>query len=200
MRVVKSLNRSWTRAFSLVEVQLSMGVLAIVLGGALAAHFFGLRMFYRTRQTVGASQEARVVLGKIREEIRGCNTVIVGTGDHIAFKEIPDLSAQIGNAVQIFPTTNANNYIIYYRADDNTVRKWDTSSRSLAVLAKNVTNEYIFSAKNFMGNVLTNNENNRVIEISLKFLQGRADKNAVSFGGLHDYYQVSTKATRRKIL
>jgi hypothetical protein len=199
MRVLKSLNRSRTWAFSLVEIQLSMGVLAIVIGGALAAHFFGLRMFYRSRQTVGASQEARVVLGKIREEIRGCNTVLVGTGDHIAFKVIPDLSAQRGNAVRIFPTTNVNNYIVYYRAGDNTVRKWDTTSKSVVVLAKNVTNEYIFTAKDYLDHVLTNNVNNRVVEISLKFVQGKADKNAVSFGGLHDYYQVSTKATRRKI-
>jgi hypothetical protein len=199
MRVVKSLNRSRTWAFSLVEIQLSMGVLAIVIGGALAAHFFGLRMFYRSRQTVGASQEARVVLGKIREEIRGCNTVVVGTGDHTAFKVIPDLSAQKGNAVRICPTTNANSFIVYYRAGDNTVRKWDTTSKSLAVLAKNVTNEYIFTAKDYLDRVLTNSVNNRVIEISLKFMQGKDDKNAVSFGGLHDYYQVSTKATRRKI-
>ena len=199
MKFQQLFSRRGKGAFSLVEVQLSMGILAIVIGGALAAHFFGLRMFYRSRQTLGASQEARVVLGKIREEIRGCNTVIVGRGDHKAFEEIPDLSVQTGNAVQIFPSTNANNYIIYYRAGDNTVRKWDTTSRSLAVLAKNVTNEYIFTAKDYRDIVLTNNENNRVIEISLKFLQGPADKNASSFGGLHDYYQVSTKATRRKL-
>src|SRR5688572_12954324 len=126
MKFQQLFSRRGKGAFSLVEVQLSMGVLAIVVGGALAAHFFGLRMFYRSRQTVGASQEARVVLGKIREEIRGCSTVVVGTGDHTTFKEIPDLSAQRGNALQIFPTTNASSYIIYYRGDDNTVRKWDT--------------------------------------------------------------------------
>src|SRR5688572_19865349 len=98
------------RAFSLLELQVSMGVLAIVLGAALAGHFFGLRMFYRSRLTVGASQEARVVLGKMREEIRGCTTVIVGNGDHASFKEVADLKAQVGNAVQIFPTTNYNQY------------------------------------------------------------------------------------------
>lgn len=191
---------STRRAFTLVELQLSMGILAIVIGGALAAHFFGLRMFYKARQTVGASQEARVVLGKIREEIRGCTSVIVGTGDHIAFKEVEDLQAQVGNALQIFPTTNYNNYIIYYRADDGTIRKWDTASKSPVVLANNVTNQYIFTATDFNGLVLTNNENNRVIEIQLKFEQGKGGDGGSSYGGLHDFYQVQTKATRRKIL
>jgi hypothetical protein len=186
------------RAFSLLELQLSMGILAIVFGGAMAAHFFGLRMFYKSRQTVGASQEARVVMGKIREEIRGCTTVVVGTGDHNGFKEIQDSVEQIGNAVQIFPTTNANNYIIYYRDGDNTVKKWDTTSKSAATLANNVTNEFIFRATDYNGLTLTNNENNRVIEISLRFLQG--DKNPRSYGRLQDFYQVQTKATRRKIL
>jgi hypothetical protein len=188
------------RAFSFMELQVSMGVLAIVLGGALAAHFFGLRMFYKSRLTVGASQEARVVLGKMREEIRGCTTVIVGKGDHTAFTEVADLKAQVGNAVQIFPTTNYNQYTIYYRAGDGAMKKWDTTSRHLSVLAHNVTNEFVFRATDFNGTTLTNNENNRVIEILLKFQQGKDDKSGKSYGGLHDYYQVQTKATRRKIL
>jgi hypothetical protein len=199
MRLLRPFHRR-TRAFSVLELQWSIGILAIVFGGAVAAHFFGLRMFYKSRQTVGASQEARVVMGKIREEIRGCTTVLVGCGDHSAFKEIQDSIPQVGNAVQIFPSTNANNYIIYYHDTDNTVKKWDTTSKTLSTLANNVTNEFIFKATDYNGNTLTNNENNRVIEISLKFVQGKASKNASSYGGLHDFYQVQTKATRRRIL
>jgi hypothetical protein len=189
-----------SRAFNLLELQISMGVLAIVLGGAFAAHFFGLRMFYKSRQTVGASQEARIVLGKMREEIRGCTSVMVGSGDHNDFTEVPDNQLQVGNAVQIFPTTNYNNYTIYFRDRDGTMKKWDNTSRNLSVLAHNVTNEFVFAATDYNGNRLTNNVNNRVIEIALKFQQGKNDKNRGSYGGLHDYYQVQTKATRRKIL
>jgi len=188
------------RAFSILELQVSMGVLAIVLGGALAAHFFGLRMFYKSRQTVGASQEARIVLGKMREEIRGCTSVIVGTGNHDKFKQVANSQLQVGNAIQIFPTTNYNNYTIYYRDTDGTIKKWDTFSKSAAVLAHNVTNEYVFAATDYNGKPLTNNVNNRVIEITLKFEQGKNDKSGTSYGGLHDFYQVQTKATRRKIL
>lgn len=187
------------RAFNLLELQLSMGILAIVFGGALAAHFFGWRMFYKSRQTVGASQEARVVMGKMREEIRGCTLVVVGNGDHKTFAELPDDQVQTGNAVRICPTTNYNNYVIYYRADDGTVRKWDTTTRSLSVLANNVTNQYIFTATDFNGKALTNNENNRVIEIALKFSQEQGIT-GTKYGGLQDYYQVQTKATRRKVL
>ena len=199
MRILRTCLKRNLRAFSIVEVQMSAGVLIMVVGAACAAHFFGLRLFYQSRQVIGASQEARVVLGKMREEIRGCTTVIVGTGNWKTFAEIPDDKAQAGSAVQIFPTTNTTRYTLYYHDADNTMKKWDTDKRSETTLANNITNQFVFKATDYNGNVLTNNENNRVIEISLQFHQEKGDT-TTKHGGLQDYYQVQTKATRRKVL
>jgi len=195
------IKRRWAflRAATLVELQMGMAVLVLVIGAAVGSNVFGLRMFYQTRMNLEATDESRKVLGNLREEIRGCTIVQVGTGTHLAFKEIPDDTRQIGNALQIFPGTNTNSYIIYCRYTDDTVRKWSTTTKRLETLAHNVTNVAVFSARSYDDLILTNNENNRVIEIDLKFLQQRG-KNATQRGGLHNYYQIKSKATRRKVL
>lgn len=192
-------SRASTLASTLVELQMGMAILILVIGAACGSHIFGLRMFYQTKLSLEATDQSRKVLGTLREEIRGCAIVQVGTGDHAVFKEIPDDTPQVGNALQIFPGTNTNTFVIYYHHTNNTMLRWSTKTKRVETLAHNVTNVNVFRTTDYGGNVLTNNENNRVVEITLKFLQERG-KNAQQKGGLHNYYQVQTKATRRKVL
>jgi type II secretory pathway pseudopilin PulG len=185
--------------FSIVEIQIAVAVLILIIGAAGAIQFFGVRMFTATRMTLEATDDARNFIGGVRDEIRSCTTVQVGKGDYQTFDEIPDDTLQIGNALQIFPKTNQNIYTIYFHDTDNTLKRWSTDTRKLTTICENVTNRLVFAAQDFKGNVLTNNENNRVIEITLKFLQEHT-KNAAQKGGLHNYYQAQTKVTRRKVL
>jgi len=185
--------------FTLVEVQMAIAMLLLVIGVAASIHFFGLRMFQATRMTLEATDDARNFIGSVRDEIRSCTIVQVGKGNYSTFAEVPDDTAQIGNALQIFPGTNLTRYTIYYHDVDNTLKRWDTTTKKLSTICDYVTNDMVFAAQDFRGNVLTNNENNRVIEITLKFLQ-EGYKGAAQKGGLHDYYQAQTKVTRRKVL
>jgi len=185
--------------FTLVEVQMALAVLVLIIGVAASIHFFGLRMFQATRMTLEATDDARNFIGSVRDEIRSCTIVQVGKGNYSTFAEVPDDTKQIGNALQIFPGTNLTKYTIYYHDFDNTLKRWDTTSKKLTTICDNVTNDMVFAAQDFRGTVLTNNENNRVIEITLKFLQ-EGYKGAAQKGGLHDYYQAQTKVTRRKVL
>ena len=187
-----------TRGSALVEIQMAIAVFVLVFGATAGAHFFGLRMFYQTRQNFEATDEARKVLSNLREEIKGCTTVEVGTGTHLTFKDIPDNTNQVGNALRIYPGTNTNTFAIYFRDTDNKIHRWSTDTRRLWTLAYNVTNTLVFAAKDYKGVTLTNSENNRVIEISMKFLQEHS-ANAAKNGGLHNFYQIETKATRRKV-
>jgi type II secretory pathway pseudopilin PulG len=185
--------------FTLVEVQMAIAFLILIIAVAGSIHFFGLRMFQATRMTLEATDDARNFIGSVRDEIRSCTIVQVGKGDFNTFAEIPDDTKQIGNALQIFPGTNLTRYTIYYHDYDNTLKRWDTTSKKLTTICDYVTNDMVFAAQDFKGTVLTNNENNRVIEITLKFLQ-EGYKGAAQKGGLHDYYQAQTKVTRRKVL
>lgn len=188
-----------SKGFSLVEIQVALVTLFLIIGVAFGMHFFGFRMFQQTRMTLEATDDARNFIGGVRDEIRSCTIVQVGKGDYNTFAEIPDDTAQVGNAVQIFPGTNLNRYVIYFHDTDNTLKRWSTDTKKLTTICEYVTNRNVFAAQDFAGNVLTNNENNRVIEVTLKFLQEHT-KGAAQKGGLHNYYQAQTKVTRRKVL
>ena len=194
MRIAHRNTAASSTAFSLIELQVGVVLLLFVIGVAVTAHMFGLSMFQRARLKLTATEEARLVLGRMREEIKCAANVVVGTGDHNNFIEIGDNTNQMGSALQIFPTTNANNYIIYYADDRENIHKWTTAERRLLTLASSVTNRVVFSARDFRDNVLTNNENNRVILVTLQMLEKQHSR-----GGISDYYQVQTRATRRLV-
>jgi type II secretory pathway pseudopilin PulG len=196
---MRSFQKQSRAGFSLVEIQMAVAVLILIIGVAAGIHFFGLRMFMSTKMTLEATDDARNFIGGVRDEVRSCTIVLVGKGDFQTFSEIPDETPQIGNALQIFPQTNLNRYVIYFHDSDNTLKRWSTDNRKLITICENVTNRNVFAAQDFSGNVLTNNENNRVIEVTLKFLQEHT-KDAAKKGGLHNYYQAQTKITRRKVL
>ena len=183
----------------MVEMQVAGAILILLIGIAASIHFFALRMFTATRMTLEATADARTFIGGVRDDIRSCTIVQVGKGDFQTFAEIPDDTPQVGNALQIFPKTNLNIYTLYFRDTDNTLKRWSTDTKKLTTICHNVTNYYVFAAQDFKGTVLTNNENNRVIEITLQFLHENT-KNAAQKGGMHDYYQAQTKVTRRKVL
>ena len=196
---MRSFQKHSRGGFSLVEIQMAVAVLILIIGVAAGIHFFGLRMFMATKMTLEATDDARNFIGGVRDEVRSCTIVQVGKGDFQTFSEIPDETLQVGNALQIFPQTNLNRYVIYFHDTDNTLKRWSTDTRKLTTICENVTNRNVFAAQDFSGNVLTNNENNRVIEVTLKFLQEHT-KGASQKGGLHNYYQAQTKITRRKVL
>ena len=191
--------RRWTGAvaFTFVELQIGVVLAVLVVGGMIAANVFGLRMFQHTRVTLSDTDEARRVLGKMREEIRSCSTVYVGSGNYNAFYTIGDNTNQIGTALQIFPGTNTNTYLIYYRDSDQSIKRWSTDQTNVATLAYYVTNLNVFTAQDYKGQALTNNMFTRVIQIILQFsVDSKTNQN--KYGGLNDFFEVHTKATRRK--
>ena len=107
---------------------------------------------------------------------------------------------QQGNALQIYPGTNTNTFVRYF---------WDSSSQSLRrttkdpsdliTVAHSVSNAIVFTAEDYLGKVLTNNFNNRVIGIKLQFYELQYPRRALGPGNLYEFYQVNTKVTRRKI-
>jgi hypothetical protein len=70
-------------------------------------------------------------------------------------------------------------------------------TNSFAVVANFITNSTIFSSEDAFGNVLTNNQNNRVIALKLQFYQMQYPIVRIGPGNYYDFYQLSTKTTRR---
>jgi prepilin-type N-terminal cleavage/methylation domain-containing protein len=180
--------------FTLPEILIAMTVFLFVVGGIISANLFGLRMFQITETKLNVTQWSRETIEKITGEIHACNSLSILTIDTNGNSAgLLDGETQQGNALQIYPTANTNNYIIYFvNPADQTFRRTDQSSNTM-ILADSVTNTLPFSARDFSGNMLTNSQNNQVIHLTLEFHQ------PARFMQGADYYKLETSVTRRAL-
>lgn len=187
--------RQHSRGFTLVEIQVALALSMVAVGVAIAIHYFGFRMFEKTRVTLDCSDQARTLVSLLRDEIRSAAILEVGDGNPGYFQTVADNKPQVGTALKIFPSADTNYYTLYYLGTDGALRRYMSLSKRLQTLARDLTNQVVFAAEDFSGTVLTNRENNRVIDINLEFAVNRESNQ--KGGPFVRYYQVQTKATRR---
>lgn len=193
---VSSRSRSEKRAqgFTLPEILIAMTVFVLVVAGIVSANLFGLKMFQISSAKLKAVEWSRRTFGKITDEIHVCDSVSVGNMTNGVFAGLLDGETQQGSSLLIYPTTNNTSYIVYYfNSADQTFRRTTDKANTAVILAESVTNRVIFSAQDFLGNTMTNSQNNRVIHLKLEFAQPER------FLQGPDYYKLETSMTRRAI-
>jgi type II secretory pathway pseudopilin PulG len=191
--------RQRQQAFTLTETMITASLAVVLLGGLLTGHLAGIRMFQYTRTKLGGNDDARSAVSHMIEEIRSAKKIRIGNGDVGSFTECAINTVQQGNAVQIYATTSTNNFIRYFRGTDDCLRRTTNGANSAVVMANWITNKVVFSSEDFAGNVLTNNENNRVIGLTMQFYQIQYPIVKIGSNQLYDFYQVRTKITRRML-
>lgn len=190
--------RSRRAAYTLAEIMVASALFSLVVLGSVGANIFGLRMYGITKAKLGASDEAREAVSRLVNEVRGAKIVRVGNGSLNSFTPIPMGQAQAGNSLQIFPTTNSTPFVRYYwDANDTRFKRTTDGAGSSIVVANFITNQIVFRAEDHLGNVLTNGQNNRVINLKLEFYQIQYPIVNIGPGGLFDYYKLETRITRR---
>lgn len=189
-----------SRAFTLPETIVTMALLSVVLAGMIGSHVFGLRLLELTKSKLGASDEARMAIAKMMEEIRSAKLIRIGQGTLGSFTEVGMNSPQKGSAVQLYPSTNYNAYIRYFWDSADRRLKRTTNGQSFVyIVANSISNELVFTSEDYSGATLTNNENNRVIGLTLEFYQLQYPTVKIGPGSMYDFYQLRTKITRRTI-
>lgn len=185
-------------AFTLTEFMVSVALFLFVLIGVLYSHLFGMRTYELAKSKLGANGSVRLVISRLNEEIRSASAVQVGTGDLFTFTVASTNTPQQGNAIQIYPTGDTNRFIRYYLdpAQRRLNRITDGSIAS-TVVANAVTNQLVFTAEDFTGQIMTNHEDSRVIGLTLQFYQLQYPAVSIGPGSLYDFYQFSAKNTRR---
>ncbi|MGA9450312.1 MAG: prepilin-type N-terminal cleavage/methylation domain-containing protein [Verrucomicrobiia bacterium] len=183
------------KGFTLPEILIATMVFLLMVAGIIAANLFGLQMFQITTTKLNVTTWSRETVEAITTEVQGCNSVWVGNiTTNGVFQTLLDGETQQGTGLLIYPTTNTTNYIIYFlNPSDQTFRRTTSQPGTAEVLADSVTNTLVFAAQDFSGNVLTNNENNRVIHLTLEFYQ------PALFTVGADYYKLETSVTRRAL-
>src|SRR3982751_1886389 len=188
----------WTRksrrsgGFTLPELIVASTVLILIVGGMVSANLFGMRMFQVAQTKMTTTDFSRNTIGKLSDEVRTCNASLVGNVTNGTFVSLPDGLPQQGNGLIIYPTTNTSSYVLYFiNKADQSLRRTTSTQGSTKIIAQPITNLVGFSAQDFAGNVLTNNQNNRVFHVDLEFYRPK------QFFNDADYYKLETSMTRR---
>ncbi len=180
--------------FTLTEVLIASTVFLLLVSGVVFANLFGLSMFRITETRLNASSGARKTIARMANEIRTCKTTWVGNVTNGVFAARLDGETQQGSGLLIYPTTNAANYIVYFvNPSDQTFRRTTSTPGNAIVVAGTITNTVVFRAQDYLGRVLTNNQNNRVIHLDLEFHQ---PKRHLQIAG---HYKLETSVTRRAL-
>jgi type II secretory pathway pseudopilin PulG len=200
------------RGFTLVEMVITVGVfLFIFVGVMVAVQIFGLRIYTLAATKLVATAGGRQAMNQIRDQIREGKMVYVGNCSspiNSSFALIGTTNAQAGNALIIYPTTNTTWYSIYYldtRTTTNCLIQFNVSNSVTTytkTLAKYVTNQIVFDARDWQNNIVTNEQsldNRLLIEVKLQFSQWEYPIAFVGGVGLnaYDYYQLRTRVFRR---
>jgi len=98
-------------AYTLTEIMVTMAIVVMVLAAMISCHLLGLKLFELTKAKLGASDDARRSIGLMISEIRSAKFVRVGSGDLADFKEVDVNTPHVGNAMQVYPSTNTNFWV-----------------------------------------------------------------------------------------
>ena len=187
-------------AFTLVELLITIVTATVIMGGALAAYIYGLKMLQFTQPKLHASDDARKMVSLLTEDIRSAFEVSVGNRTNNMFVEVPPFTQKLGNALRIYPSTNTNQFVIYFLdTNDKTLKRTTNNATYTTAIATAVSNEIVFAEEDFRGNILTNDVDNHVIDFTLQFYQLQYPKTAVGPGNYYDWYQLRTKVTKRTL-
>jgi hypothetical protein len=189
------------RAFTLVEMLITMVSVVMVIGAAMSAYMYGIRITQFVNPKLGASDEARRAVSLLTDEIRSARSLKIGSGSLTAFTEVSAFAAQQGSALQLYPTVDTNSYIRYFwdSADKKLKRTTDGMTTTL-VIANSVSNQLVFRAEDHKGVLMSNTFNNRVIAMELNFYQIQYPITPVGPGNYYDFYRLRAKITRRTLL
>lgn len=185
---------------TLPELMVTSAIFSMAMAGFLALHIFALRYDQTVKLKVSACNDARNALNRIAGDIRSSGRIRLGSFDGSKFTEASFGQRQQGNAIEVYPIKSVtNNFVRYYCDTGDDLVKRQTSSGSEIVLARAVTNDVVFTAEDWGGQVLSNSFNNRVIGVTLQFYQDHDPGTNRAGGFLYDYYQVHTRVTRRAL-
>ena len=189
--------------FTMLEMMVTVAIFLFVVGAMVSVQIFGLRVYTLSATKLTATAGGREALNTIRDAIRSSKEVYVGMYSAGSFTRITNGAPQIGNALQIFSTTNliATNFqVIYQNPASNMVLSRVGNSGTQDVLAQYMTNYYCFQATDYTGtNVFTNYNNCPVINMTMKFFQWEYPIGFVGTNALnaYDYYYLRTRISRR---
>jgi type II secretory pathway pseudopilin PulG len=193
--------------FTLMEMTVVMGTMVILVGSIIMCNLYGLSMSVRQQIWLSASDDAGHALGTLMSDIRTGASNYVGNGNLGGFTNCATNAPQVGNALKIYVgnTNGGTNipWILYYydTVSNNLIRTNYTGytyGDFKLVSANPITNDnYIFTATDYLGNVLTNPAATPIIQVYLSFTKLQNPQVVIAPGSPVDFYQIVTTIADR---
>jgi len=157
------------RAFTLAEMMTTVAIFSMVVIGMVSLQIFGFKMNSLTSSKLISTTYSLRMLNQIRDQVREANLVQVGNWDGASFTT----TGTNGNALQIYPTTNATYIRFYLDTNTTTLYKLDsTSANPPIMLASNIINQTVFQIEDYHGNsIVSGSTEHYTIKMTLQFLQ-----------------------------
>ena len=212
--------RARRAGFTLPEILIAMTIFTVLVGVVVTLQLFGVRIYQFAATKLTATRDARNSINFIQEQIREAKSIYIGsfsgtfsgsTGTG-TFTQIVKTN-QVGSALLVFATPAETYGSIYYQDPVNTnlcsvlITNAATSASgittgtimNLITNALFVTNTVVFQAEDYQGNILQNNQNDRIIHVTLQFSELEYPVAGIGPGAMYDYYELHTRAVRRTL-
>jgi hypothetical protein len=182
--------QKYRNAFTIPELLLALSIFLVCVFGIVSLQILGLKMNAISASKLKSTAASLKTLNIVRDHVLGANSVLVGNGDSNSFT----VTGTIGNALQVYPTTNSSNYLRFYLStDDNTLYELNNTNEALTAIAPNITNELVFQTVDFQGNTSSSSREHYAIKMTLQFsqLDYKVPKKT------SEYYTLETEMTPR---
>lgn len=167
MKTFRAISGQKPRAgFSVVELLTAMAIFLVVVLCLVTVQILGLRMNAVSASKLQSAAAARKSLNYVRRQVLGAFSVQVGNGSSTSFTS----NGTNGDAMEIFPGTNLNNYLRFYWSAD-TLCELNSSNRQVTVIANNITNQPVFEMVDFLGDMSSSSREHFSIRMTLQFAQ-----------------------------
>lgn len=188
------------KAFTLVELMVSMGIFSMVTLGMISLHLFGQRQDQMVQSKLGASDQSRQALGLLTDDIRTAKIYSIGNFSSGNFTALDIGTAQQGNAVKLQLTTDPNfNTIYYFDTGAGKLYRQKSGSSAPKLIVSGLTNvtanSMSFRGENYRGEIQTDLTHKGVVSVLLEFAEYQYPYTQVGPGLRFDYYKTEFKVT-----
>lgn len=189
---------SRSAGFTLTELMVSMTIFTLVIGGMIAGHVFGLKVFEITRSNLGAADSGHRMSSRLGSDIRSAAAIKLGRGDDRSFQELLPHELQQGNAVQIYTSADTNEYLRYFVSEaDRKLVLISADGSQNRTIAEGLSNQNVFSAEDAAGRVITNRQSGYVLGVNLQFSKVPGSEMPVGKGKYYDSFRWQMKFALR---
>lgn len=184
--------------FTLTELMVSMTIFSLVIGGMIAGHIFGLKVFQLTRSNLGAADAGQMLSARLGADIRAAKAIKLGRGDQKHFTELLPQEIQQGNAIQIYASGDTNEYLRYFVSEaDRKLMAISSDGTQNRTLAEGLLNQSVFLAEDAAGRTLTNRQGSYVLAVNLQYSKVPGSDAPVGKGQYYDTFRWQMKFALR---